>query len=252
MHLDCLVDITLTCGIKMANIALITGRGGSSFKDKNIREVCGIPAVKYPGIAAISSGIFDQKFCSSDSDNILNTCIELDYEPIKRPDNISTATSLHIEAIDHAIKEITLRGIDIDFLYVFLANNVCTTPEMIKQSWDILQSDNTITSVVPAYREYNHHPLRAMKLNESKDLESFVQGIDQKTSSNRQDLKPSYFLCHNFWAIAVKRQKDGWTGNAPWPFLGNKVKLLEVEQLTDIHNEEDLKKSEEWVRRTNE
>ncbi|MDB4218591.1 hypothetical protein N9783_03765, partial [Planktomarina temperata] len=106
------------------NIALVTGRGGSSFKDKNIRKIAGFEAVKFPAAAAVSSGLFDYFYCSSDSEKIMQCCEPLGYEPIRRPDELASPTSLHISAIDHAINEISKRNIEIDYLYVFLANNV--------------------------------------------------------------------------------------------------------------------------------
>ncbi|MDC1284645.1 CMP-N-acetylneuraminic acid synthetase [Gammaproteobacteria bacterium] len=231
-----------------SNVALITGRGGSSFANKNIRPIKGIPALGYPAIAVNESENFDYKFCSSDCSAILDCASEYGFDPILRPDELAQAQSLHIDTIDHALKMIFARGIVVDHLFVFLANNVCTTSLMITDAMKLLHSRPTATSVVPVYREYDQHPLRAMKTDIAGDLIPFVESNkDEIISSNRQDLTPSYFLCHNFWALSIKNQSTGWSGAFPWPFLGDYILPIECGALTDIHCEEDILASEKWL-----
>ena len=55
-----------------------------------------------------------------------------------------------------------------------------------------------------------------MKIGPNKNIIPFIDTkLESRISSNRQDLDPSYFLCHNFWAISVKKQLNGWNGNDP-------------------------------------
>ena len=232
-----------------SNVALITGRGGSTFKGKNIKEIFGIPVLGYAALSVNATEIFDYKFCSSDCDDILRVAFEYGFEPIKRPPELATANALHIDTIEHAINLIEEMGVVIDNLYVFLANNACVTPQMISDAHRILIETKNVTSVVPIYREMDHHPLRAMKI-ESKSclLVPFVDRANLgKISSNRQDLTPAYFLCHNFWAISLANQRGGWNGCDPWPFLGNSIRSIEVGALADIHSEADIESVKQWV-----
>jgi len=55
----------------MASIAIIPARSGSKrIPDKNIREFCGQPIIKYSIDAARESGLFDRVIVSTDSDRI--------------------------------------------------------------------------------------------------------------------------------------------------------------------------------------
>lgn len=230
------------------SVALLTGRGNSSFADKNIRKVNGFPSLQYPAVASNNSNIFDWSFCSSDSDEILECAEKVGFKKIKRPPQLATAQALHIDVINHALSEIKGFGIDVDYLFVFLANNVSVTTKMIANAWEIISHSDEVTSVVPVYREYDRHPLRSMKIGPNKNIIPFIDTkLESRISSNRQDLDPSYFLCHNFWAISVKKQLNGWNGNDPWPFLGNFIVPLEIEEVHDIHNEDDIIKSEAWL-----
>lgn len=234
----------------MARVALLTGRGGSSLKDKNIRPIFNVPVLGYAASAARSSGVFDYFFCSSNDQRILDVARNYDFEPIARPDSLSQADSLHIHAIEHAIEVIEALSIEVTELFVFLANNVCTTKKMITQAFSILEADKECTSVVPLYRENDRNPLRAFTKSRDSYLTPFVDRSETDfVSSNRQELKPSFFLCHNFWAISVANQRPTWNGYYPWRFLGNKVRGLEVGELTDIHTDVDLLTSADWIRK---
>ena len=68
----------------MSVVALLTGRGGSSFKNKNIMNVLGKPLLQYPALAAIESNVVDHYFISSDSNEILEAAPK-EFIPIKRP-----------------------------------------------------------------------------------------------------------------------------------------------------------------------
>ena len=55
----------------MANIAIITARGGSKrIPKKNIKEFCGKPIIAYSIEAAINSKSFDEVMVSTDSEEI--------------------------------------------------------------------------------------------------------------------------------------------------------------------------------------
>ena len=73
----------------MINIALLTGRGGSSLVDKNIRLVAGKPVLSYPCIAANHSGIFEDSYCSSDDNRILEKALDFGFKKIIRPDYLT-------------------------------------------------------------------------------------------------------------------------------------------------------------------
>lgn len=233
-------------------VALLTGRGGSSLNDKNIRKIRGLESLKYPAISANKSKLFDWTFCSSDDDKILSCAEEVGFKKIIRPPELASANALHKDVINHALNEMATLGLDIDYLFVFLANNVCVTPSMISDAYKLLVTSGQTTSVVPAYMEFDRHPLRSMKLSSNGLLVPFVDNVNfEKISSNRQELEPAIFLSHNFWAISLKNQKGSWKGIDPWPFLGDKIMPLIIEETYDIHEEEDFFKAKSWLEKNN-
>lgn len=53
-------------------VALVTGRGNNTLKDKNIINVLGKPLMAYPCIAAKQSKFINHFYVSSDDEKILN------------------------------------------------------------------------------------------------------------------------------------------------------------------------------------
>jgi hypothetical protein len=134
-----------------------------------------------------------------------------------------------------------------DILVVMLANSVTIKTAWIDECISMLLKDPEATAAVPVYREMDHHPYRAKKVNSKGYLESFFDFSNVHVSTNRQDLVPAYFLSHNFWVLNLNTVNRD-IGQKPWFFMGNKVKYLEMEQAFDVHSLEDLKRSEEWLK----
>ena len=156
----------------MINIALLTGRGGSSLKDKNLKKVFGKPICSYPCIAAQKSGVFNYFFCSSDSERILDIAFSYNFKKIKRPKKISTSKSQHIDVIKNDLKKIHDFGIYPDTLTVLMANTATITPQILKKSIRALNSNKKLDSVVPVIIDRDHHPLRAKKIDKNGNLKS--------------------------------------------------------------------------------
>jgi CMP-N,N'-diacetyllegionaminic acid synthase len=234
----------------MSVVALITGRGNNTLKDKNILPILCKPVVYYPAIAAKKVKLIDYFFISSDDEKILKAVKDVGYLPIKRPKELARPDTKHIDVIYHAYDEITKRGIKIDILIVLLANSPTVKSKWIYKGIDIILKDNSISSVVPVYQNNDHHPYRAKKIVNGY-LESWCDLENIEVSTNRQELEPNYFLCHNFWILNVNKSLFSKNGQKPWVFLGNKIKPLIVKECFDIHLEEDLIRAEKWIKENN-
>lgn len=231
-------------------IALLTGRGNNTLKDKNILPVYGKPLLHYPGMAAKNSSFVDDCFVSSDDVKILDAAAAIGYKPIKRPDELALPTSLHIDTIIHALEVFKKEGFVPEILIVIMANSVTIKTEWINECVETLLNDSSITSMVPAYREMDHHPYRAKRISSEGFFEPFFDFSNMEVSTNRQDLEPAYFLSHNFWVFRTANF-DRNDGQKPWTFLGNKIKPLVVDEAFDVHHLADLKRSEEWLSENN-
>lgn len=229
-------------------VALLTGRGNNTLKDKNILPVLGKPLISYPANAAKNVQCINHFYVSSDDDKILNIANDLGYKKIKRPDELASPTAKHIEAILNAVEYMKKdNNLEPDILVVFLANSATVKSEWIEKGIKQIIEDETISSVVPVYQEQDHHPYRAKRLNENGSLDTFFDFTNMEVSTNRQELEPCYFLCHNFWILNMKNSLFSENGQKPWVFLGNNIKPIFVDRCFDVHTKEDLDECEKWI-----
>jgi CMP-N-acetylneuraminic acid synthetase len=229
-------------------VALLTGRGNNTLADKNILPVLGKPLISYPANAAKETKNINHFYVSSDDDKILDIASDLGYKKIKRPLELALPTAKHMDAILHAVKYMKeVEKIEPDILIVFLANSATVKSEWIEKGINDIINDNTITSVVPVHKEQDHHPYRAKKLNKDGSLDTFFDFEHIEVSTNRQELEPCFFLCHNFWILNMKNSLYSKDGQKPWTFLGNNIKPIIVEECFDVHTKDDLIKCEKWI-----
>lgn len=232
----------------MQTVALLTGRGNNTLKDKNIREVCGRPLLAYPAEAARQSNLIDDFFVSSDDEKILSIAQDFGFKRIKRPASLGRSDSKHVDVIRHALGVIKEKGVEPDILVVLLANTVCVKTEWIDECLREIVKHPTISAVVPVVLDVDHHPYRAKKNDANGFLEPFFDFGDREISSNREEIGDCFFLCHNFWVLNVKKSVYANDGQFPWKFMGSRVKPYELDWSIDVHTKEDLIRSENWVK----
>lgn len=229
--------------------ALLTGKGSNTLRDKNILPVLGKPLMYYPAMAARRASAITEFYVSSDSPAILGTAESLGYTRIVRPPNLCRPESRHVDAITHALDEIAALGAPApDILIVLLANNISIKTEWIETAINHLIEDPTLSAVTPAYDDQDHHPYRAKSVGADGTIQSFLP-LAGDVSTNRQDLPPCYYLCHNFWALNLHNSVRNGTGHPPWSFMGPRVKPLIVEESVDVHLQRDLLLCEDWLLR---
>lgn len=226
--------------------AILTGKGGSKLKNKNIFKINGKPLLSYPCTAAKKVKEINNYFVSSENKKILNLAEKYGYEKIVRPTALSMRNSLHKDVLVHAVKHLKRKNILPDILVVLLANSATIKTKWISQAIKLLKSHPKATACVPVIQDNDHHPFRAKKIDSNNYLKSFFK-FKKKISSNRQDLIANFFLCHNFWVIKTKAIFRN-NGEAPWNFLGKKVLHLKINYSIDIHDEKDIYLTQEWLK----
>lgn len=228
--------------------ALLTGRGNNTMKDKNVRLVLEKPLLYYPAMAAKSCKLITDFYCSSDDEKILTAAEECGYKRIKRPDELALPTSQHVDAILHALKVMKVDGCAPDILVVLLANSGIVKAEWIEESIQNLMLNENLSASCPVLLEMDNHPYRSKRLREDGCLDTWFDFRGRQISTNRQDLPMNFVLCHNFWTLRLANSiYSEEEGQQPWTFMGNNIKPILVQESFDVHDEDDLRRTEKWL-----
>ncbi len=230
--------------------ALIIGRGNNTLADKNILKINGKPLLQWGGLAAKASEHIKLFYISSDDKKILDAGQEIGYTPITRPDSLALPTSQSSDAVKHALQIIEAKEGDIDVLIVIHANVGTISTKMIDDCISILINSGA-TAVIPSHYKYEYHPRRSKRILEDGTLSNFIGGNNEYVSANRQDLEECVFFDHSFWVLDVRNGVKSTNGQYPWPVMGNKIIPYITEGCFDVHDVDDLKKTEDWLVKNN-
>ena len=228
--------------------ALLTGRGNNTLKDKNVLPVLGKPLLYYPAMAAKSCSLITDFYVSSDDDKILNAAADCGYKKIRRPAELALPTAQHVDAIIHALGEMKKDEVNPDILVVLLANSGIVKKEWIEESINNLVENPQLSASCPVLLEMDNHPYRSKCLRADGCLGTWFDFKGKNISTNRQDLPKNFVFCHNFWTLRLSNSLySDEEGQQPWTFMGNNVKPIVVKESFDVHDEEDLKRTEKWI-----
>lgn len=170
-------------------IAIIPARGGSKgIKNKNIREVAGLPLIVHSIQHAKNAVRVDDVYVSTDCDDIATVAREAGAKVIARKPKLGGDSASSESALIDALEQIQAHENYIPELVVFLQ---CTSPirknddidKAIKQLID--ESADSLLSVVD-----NHRFLWEIVNNEPRSI-----NYDFRSRQRRQDLNPQY--CEN-------------------------------------------------------
>lgn len=230
----------------MKIVALIIGRGNNSFKDKNVLPVLGRPLLQWAGLAAKHSEFINYFYISSENDRILRAGEDIGFRTIIRPDSLALSTSQSTDAVKHALSFIEGELGEIDILVVIHANVGTISSKMIDECIELL-IDKKCSSVIPSHYKYEYHPRRAKRINMDGSLDNYVANDGGYVSANRQELDACVFFDHSFWVLDVKKGVKSTNGQYPWPVMGNEIYPYLTEGCFDVHEMDDLKKTESWI-----
>ena len=220
----------------------------SALKNKNILPVLGKPLLYYPAMAARACSLISDFYVSSDDPKILDAASVCGYKKIKRPDELALPSAQHVDAIKHALTMMEKDGVIPDILVVLLANSGIVKSEWIKDSIQNIIDNPNLSASVPVKLEMDNHPYRSKRLREDGCLDTWFDFKGKNISTNRQDLPLNYVLCHNFWTLNLKQSLySREEGQQPWTFMGNNIKPIVVKESFDVHDEDDIKRTEKWL-----
>lgn len=215
--------------------ALIPARGGSKrIPRKNIRNFAGRPMIELPITSCQDSGLFDDIFVSTDSDEIADTADKLGAKVIWRAvefaDDFSTTTEVLQDALTSHLQHL----VDSDWLYKIYATSPVTS-ELVKDFVEYAEKDDE--KFCASVGKFKNHIQRALVGSLEAGLD-FTQPLH--ANSRSQDLFESYFDAGKLYAARTSkwRQITNPLLEAPRGFL------LPTWASVDIDNEDDWRLAE--------
>ena len=172
----------------MKNLALIPARSGSKgLVNKNIKLLNQKPLLAYSIEAAIDSGIFDEIYVSTDSQEYAD--ISMDYGasvPFLRSQETATDTASSWDVVKEAIRRYEENGRSFTMVTLLQPTTPLRSFEDIRKAYSIYleEAANSVVSVC----EVDHSPLWCNTLPKDHSLSNFIrpevinlqrQGLDQ-------------------------------------------------------------------------
>ena len=228
----------------MRNIAIIPARSGSKgLKDKNIKELNGLPMIAYSIKAAEKSHVFDEIMVSTDSEHYRDVAIEVGANvPFLRSHETSTDVAGSWDVVKEVLLNYYNMGERFDTIYLLQPTSPLRRTEDIIGAYRLLEQKHAqaITSVC----EMDHSPLWTMCLDETLSLKKYREAC---TNSNmpRQNL-PTYYRING--ALYIRKIA----------YINNDIQLLDEmeyayimprENSIDIDTEEDFEMADFYLRK---
>lgn len=182
----------------MNNIAIIPARSGSKgLKDKNIKELNGIPLMAYSIQVALQSGKFSHVMVSTDSPLYAKIAMEHGAEvPFLRTEETATDTASSWEVVREVLQKYKEQGLEFDTATLLQPTSPLRTAEDIVNAHNLYQEKGA-TAVVSVC-EPEHSPLWCNTLPESLCMEGF---LNRANNCPRQQLKSYYRLNGSIYIV---------------------------------------------------
>lgn len=178
-------------GVTMKNIAIIPARSGSKgVKDKNIKEIGGIPLMAYSINTARESKVFNTIMVSTDSKKYADIAEEYGAEvPFLRSEENSGDNAGSWQVVEEVLNYYYSKGIYFDTVCLLQPTSPLRTAEDITNGYELLNNKkaDAITSVC----QVEHSPLWTMRLPNNGSLAEFRRTIQDMP---RQKLDQYYRL----------------------------------------------------------
>lgn len=217
----------------MANIAIITARGGSKrIPRKNIKDFCGKPIMAYPIEAAKVSGLFDEVMVSTDDEEIASVAKRYGASiPFMRDAATSNDYATTADVLNEVLTEYRKRGQEFDWMCCIYPTAPFVTDKILREAWAYLQEKqaDALTPVV----KFSYPPQRCFVLETGYLRYKWPEYI----RSRSQDLEPFYHDAGQFYFYRVQGFREGNVDkNVPY--------ILTDMQVQDIDNVDDWEMAE--------
>jgi len=157
----------------MKRIAIIPIRSGSKgLKDKNIKDLNGMPLVAYTIICALESGMFDKVFVSTDSQKYADIAMHYGADAsFLRSENNSGDTAGSWDVVREVIEVLAEHGEHYDEVMLLQATSPLRKVEDIKGAIALMKRKNA--NAVVSLTECDHSPIWCNTLPENGNMDNF-------------------------------------------------------------------------------
>lgn len=215
----------------MANIAIITARGGSKrIPKKNIKLFCGKPIIVYSIEAALESGTFDEVMVSTDSDEIAKIALAAGAKvPFMRSEETSNDFATTADVLLEVFGKYESNGIHYEKGCCIYPTAPFVTSDKLAKGMEKLEREAADT-VMPV-TTFSFPPQRGLKLQGQYLCPAYPEHI----YSRSQDLVPMYHDCGQFYCFKVEsflKNKSLLEGTIV-PFILSELEVQDIDNLTD-------------------
>lgn len=225
----------------MKHIAIIPARSGSKgLKDKNIRDLCGMPLMAYTIEAAIKSGCFDEIMVSTDSEKYAEIARNYGANvPFLRSEATATDTASSGDMIEEVLEGYRKLGQEFDTFCLLQPTSPLRVAEDISAAYEIYRTKASFAVV--SVCEAEHSPLWCGQLPETNEFTNFINPDNVK---RRQDGGKFYRLNGAIYIANVEKYKN----DRFFYQAGSYAYIMPQEKSVDIDTEIDFRFAELLIR----
>jgi len=188
--------------------------------------------------AALGSQYLTRVVVSSEDDEILRVARRYGGKgvPLKRPEELAQDTSPDTPMLQHAVREIEKKdGVMFDYVVQLHTTTPFMTSEDIDGAIQRLLDDPTADSSVTVCQVNSYHPIKMKKIVGDR-LAQYVEHLEEKTTSRRQDFHPVYKRNGGLYASkrAVVMDLGRVWGDQVVPYVMPDHKSLEIDSPTEF------------------
>ncbi|MBN8238596.1 acylneuraminate cytidylyltransferase family protein [Marinobacter hydrocarbonoclasticus] len=168
-------------------IAVIPARAGSKrLPGKNTKHLAGKPLIQWTIDAAISSGVFDRVFVSTESAHIAQVAKESGAEvPFMRPEELASDVSTTASVLANFLEMLERRErCSVEYVCLLQPTSPLRTAEDIRSADKLLTSENLDAVVSVCEME---HPIQLCnRLGPEKRLNGFIKPDDNRRAQDQE------------------------------------------------------------------
>ncbi len=212
----------------MANVAIITARGGSKrIPRKNIRDFCGKPIMAYSIETAKESGLFDEVMVSTDDKEIAEVARRYGANiPFMRSAEMADDYATTADVLREVLREYEKRGQLFEWMCCIYPTAPFVTAQKLRDSFAYMQKLNA-DAVFPIVK-FSYPPQRCLIIKNGLLQYKWPENIRARS----QDLEPLYHDAGQFYFWRVEKFSEGIIENTV-PVVLNELEVQDIDNTGD-------------------